>query len=364
VAAEALVQWAIRSRALVFIAFDGTTIPTIDRLVQIYTASTMRELPMHIAFPDADLRRLCQAGRPDLSQTNRLKHMLRQVRKPRADRKPAAPDSKLFAPIDIFCENIDDQFVEFIPKGSQEVPDAVVSGLNRTRARAALKEESGDSGDGAQKPLRIPPATQSRSHPPKKTMQTVRTISPLKSTRATAQDSTRNSTRKRETLTKRNVDGADSSSDDTAAPPVESIPEKRAAGDSLLRRSAKSKDTSSGKRAQRDTAPGPLRQPTAEFELGSDARAGDDRPPTRKITTAPGSEVHRMRATKTRQLPTGTVDDRYTERTRDMRVRGPEGQEEWQFPVQYVPEIDNSKIVERLNEKHSLETLLVQVRRT
>jgi hypothetical protein len=47
-----------------------------------------------------------------------------------------------------------------------------------------------------------------------------------------------------------------------------------------------------------------------------------------------------------------------------MRVRGREGREESQFPVQYVPEIDNSKIVQRLNEKHSLEMLLAQVRRT
>jgi hypothetical protein len=70
-----------------------------------------------------------------------------------------------------------------------------------------------------------------------------------------------------------------------------------------------------------------------------------------------------MGETRTRQLPIGKVNDRYTERTQDMRVRGPEGWEESQFLVQYVPETDNSKIVQRLNETHSLEMLFAQMRR-
>jgi hypothetical protein len=354
VAAEALAQWAIRSRTLTFIAFDGTAIPTIDRLVQIYDASVMRERPLHIPFPDADVSRLKHAGSSDPSQINRLKHTLREIRKPRAHRKPIAPDSKPFAPFDVFCDVIDDQFAEFIPKGSLDVPYEVVCGLKRPLKRAPSKEGSDDSSDGAKKPLRIPGKKRSPYASPEKATKGVRTIGTQSPTPPKSRRHKRRSpTPKLGIPTMGDIGSPHANSDEAPGRRMESSPKKRAAREALPRRPTENSDDSPADGASSHVASGSPRRLATEFESRSDTQRA------RK-----NAEVDQKGAISTRKLPTGKVGGRHIKRTPGVRVRSPERRREWRFPVEYPPEINNSEIVESLNTKHSLESLLTAVRRT
>jgi hypothetical protein len=134
---------------------------------------------------------------------------------------------------------------------------------------------------------------------------------------------------------------------------MKSSPKKRASSEVRPRRSTENRDDSPADGPSSHVASGSPRRPATEFESRSDARG------PRK-----NAEVDQKGPTSTRKLPTGKVGGSQIKRAPGVRAKSPERRREWRFPVEYPPEINNSEIVESLNARHSLESLLTAVRRT
>jgi hypothetical protein len=114
-ACDTLAQWAKKSPLLEFLSFDGTRVSTVDAFLRFCDVCHFRDAPISVAFLEHDLKRIASAAsRSLIEEVQRLKHMLRSIRKPKAHRKPFTGENRMFAPIDAFSGTIDDTFPEYL----------------------------------------------------------------------------------------------------------------------------------------------------------------------------------------------------------------------------------------------------------